>query len=108
VRRSMSAMRAGTPGSVMLFVSVSETNPARYHRGILSGCIVNAGVQGPNPRCWLKTSVPAPHYSDCCISGVLPPHEPATNRPGGDYRNFELRNAGPTGCRMDGIGDKAC
>ena len=27
-------------------------------------------TQGPNPRCWLKNSVPTPQQSSCCISGV--------------------------------------
>jgi len=31
---------------------------------------VNPGFQGPNPRCWLKTSVPQANPSNCCISGV--------------------------------------
>jgi 1-phosphatidylinositol phosphodiesterase len=30
---------------------------------------VNPGVQGPNARCWLKTAVPPPVPSNCCISG---------------------------------------
>lgn len=30
---------------------------------------VKIGVQGPKARCWLKTSVPAPRLSNCCISG---------------------------------------
>jgi len=32
---------------------------------------VKAGVQGSNPRCWLKGSIPAARSSDCCISGVV-------------------------------------
>ena len=28
-------------------------------------------IQGPNPRCWLKHSVPGPRKSSCCISGVI-------------------------------------
>src|SRR5262245_51200379 len=31
---------------------------------------VKPGVQGPNARCWLKSSVPAARPSTCCISGV--------------------------------------
>jgi hypothetical protein len=31
---------------------------------------VNAGVQAPNPRCWLKNTVPAAHANNCCTSGV--------------------------------------
>ena len=31
---------------------------------------VKAGVQAANPRCWLKNTVPPPHASACCTSGV--------------------------------------
>jgi hypothetical protein len=31
---------------------------------------VKPGVQGANPRCWLKNGVPAANPSDCCDSGV--------------------------------------
>ena len=31
---------------------------------------VRAGFQGPGPRCWLKSGVPAAQPSDCCVSGV--------------------------------------
>lgn len=31
---------------------------------------VKAGVQATNPRCWLKSAVPAPVPSTCCTSGV--------------------------------------
>ncbi|MES1206815.1 MAG: PAN domain-containing protein [Pseudomonadota bacterium] len=80
---------------------------------------VNPGVQGPNARCWLKNSVPPPNPNGCCISGVkvgappppppAPPpppppapmpqaFEPGINRPGMDYRNFELVRADPNIC----------
>jgi hypothetical protein len=31
---------------------------------------VKPGVQGPNARCYLKNSVPAPSANACCVSGV--------------------------------------
>jgi hypothetical protein len=31
---------------------------------------VNPGVQGPAPRCWLKSTVPAATRETCCTSGV--------------------------------------
>ena len=31
---------------------------------------VKPGVQGPKPRCWLKSTVPAPKPDSCCVSGV--------------------------------------
>lgn len=33
---------------------------------------VKTGVQGDNPRCWLKSSVPSASANDCCVSGVKP------------------------------------
>ncbi len=69
---------------------------------------VNAGVQGAHPRCWLKTSVPAPRTSKCCVSGVLPPPEPATDRPGGDYRTIDMRTANEADCRLDCVADSKC
>lgn len=31
---------------------------------------VKPQIQGPQPRCWLKTSVTAPKSNTCCVSGV--------------------------------------
>src|SRR6266571_5624618 len=31
---------------------------------------VKPGFQGPQPRCWLKSAVPAAVKNDCCVSGV--------------------------------------
>jgi hypothetical protein len=28
-------------------------------------------IQGPNPRCWLKTGIPNPVGNTCCVSGVV-------------------------------------
>ena len=32
--------------------------------------LVRPGVQGPNARCWLKSSVPPPNHDGCCTSGM--------------------------------------
>jgi PAN domain len=32
---------------------------------------VREGVQGPAARCWLKSQVPNPQSSPCCVSGVI-------------------------------------
>ena len=32
--------------------------------------LVKPGIQGPNARCWLKSSVPGKRSSGCCTSGV--------------------------------------
>ena len=69
---------------------------------------VNAGVQGPHPRCWLKTTVPPTRYSDCCVSGVLPGPEVGTDRPGSDYRNFDLSSPKDGECRRSCARDEIC
>ena len=78
---------------------------------------VKPGVQGPNAKCWLKSSVPAASANDCCVSGVkaavAPPAgsvtvEDGVNRPGGDYRSFDLSQAIPDLCRAACAGDSVC
>jgi hypothetical protein len=32
---------------------------------------VREGLQGPQPRCWLKRDVPPRRASSCCVSGVV-------------------------------------
>ena len=32
--------------------------------------LVKPGIQGPNARCWLKSSVPGKRSNGCCTSGV--------------------------------------
>jgi hypothetical protein len=32
---------------------------------------VRAGVQGPYPRCWLKTAAPRAVRNSCCTSGIV-------------------------------------
>jgi hypothetical protein len=62
---------------------------------------VREGVQGPSPRCWLKTAIPAARASQCCISGVPRRSiEANVDRPGGDYRHFDLAAADPNLCRQ--------
>ncbi len=55
---------------------------------------VKAGVQGANPRCWLKNTVPAAHANNCCTSGTKAaapaPVEFNTDRTGGDYTSVTL------------------
>ena len=52
---------------------------------------VKPGAQAPNPRCWLKNTVPDKRANNCCTSGVkLPSVEPNIDRRGGDYTNVTL------------------
>lgn len=58
---------------------------------------VRPGVQGPEGRCWLKSSLPAIVKNPCCDAG--PRHfiaksdlraEDGIDRPGSDFKNFEI------------------
>ncbi|MCU0290389.1 MAG: PAN domain-containing protein [Thermoanaerobaculaceae bacterium] len=68
---------------------------------------VRPGVQGPAAHCWLKSEVPAAVPNSDCTSGVsegaqkVPdfPLESGTDRPGSDYRDFDLVEARPERCR---------
>ena len=83
---------------------------------------VRPGIQSPDGMCWLKSSVPEPAADDCCTSGVkgatpAPSEsraaatrctvESATDRPGGDYRRFEVAG-GFEQCLQACIEDPAC
>jgi hypothetical protein len=97
---------------------------------------VNPGVQSPNARCWLKNGVPQPVPDNCCVSGVRHGHggwqanpppppppppaptpppapvgrgfEPGVNRPGSDYRSFDLPTPSPEMCRDACRNESAC
>jgi hypothetical protein len=93
---------------------------------------VKPGIQGPNARCWLKNGVPASKQSTCCISGVKKtqtetpeiktvPVQPKykvispainlesdTDRPGMDYRNFDLSSADANLCARACSDDPRC
>lgn len=81
------------PGQDYLAFDLDRPGPESLPEECLAACgrnamcrawtFVKAGVQGPNPRCWLKTGVPTAVRNDCCISGVksspvvlTPPPEP--------------------------------
>jgi len=73
-------------------------------------------TQGPNPRCWLKHSVPAASKNSCCVSGrkVSKPKPPTPkmewniDRPGSDFSNFNLTKADPQLCRSKCAGNPKC
>jgi uncharacterized membrane protein len=70
---------------------------------------VNAGIQGPNGRCWLKNAIPIATSNTCCTSGVVTkPFEPTINRPGSDYKNFSLPTADANQCQAACSADNQC
>lgn len=67
--------------------------------------------------CWLKNTVPPRAHSDCCISGVrgagvIEPRghgmEMSTDRSGGDYRSFDVKNGREQACKAACTADGKC
>ena len=69
---------------------------------------VNAGVQAPQARCWIKNSVPPRQANTCCISGLKEPLESNVDRPGSDYLNYALTLPDPYDCQLACQGDTRC
>jgi hypothetical protein len=65
---------------------------------------VRPGVQGPNARCWLKDTVPDKVRDETTVSGVKEvstgSFERDRDRPGKDYRNFNLGSPRPELCQQ--------
>ena len=75
---------------------------------------VKPGANGDKAHCWLKSSAPDATADDRCVSGLVarPAPKPgdlemATNRPGGDYRDFAT-SAKAEDCRDACNADSAC
>lgn len=76
---------------------------------------VRPGFQGKRAVCWLKSDVPKPKPSNCCISGKLDgvhayegTFEPATDLPGSDYKIGALATADPKLCQAACGRDENC
>ena len=73
---------------------------------------VRPGVQGPSARCWLKNMVPPKVVDSCCVSGkkqvAASTFEPNTDRPGMDYKNFDLPAAVASLCKASCDAEGAC
>lgn len=84
--------------SVMLPSNNDPTDCGRlceHQEQCVAWTFVKAGGQAPNPRCWLKESIPAAKPDDCCTSGLVRRDislEPNTNRVGGDYTSLNITN----------------
>jgi len=68
------------------------------------------------PHCWLKERAPAPRNDERFTAGTVirplqytePTYEASTNRPGADYRDFDLPNGDPKLCQKVCIGEARC
>ena len=72
--------------------------------------LVDAGVQSPSARCWLKSNIPtAANPCAYCTSGVVQRvFETGIDRPGYDYNNFDLTSTDPRLCSNACNGDTQC
>ncbi len=59
-------------------------------------------------RCWLKATVPNPVAQASMYSGVKRGFEIDTDRPGGDYRSFELEGSRPEECQATCARESQC
>jgi hypothetical protein len=68
---------------------------------------VKPGFQGPKARCWLKHDVPLARPDACCVSAVKG-MEYATDRPGSNYKSFELAEADAAPCQASCAAEAGC
>lgn len=60
---------------------------------------VQAGIQGPMARCYLKSAKPSPVSDRCCVSGFAAGFvEAGWNRPGADFLRIDMVSGNPTTC----------
>lgn len=72
---------------------------------------VKPGIHAAGARCYTKFGVPPASYNDCCVSGIHPDllqFEWNVNRPGGDYKDFELQTDDPSACQSACLADSQC
>jgi hypothetical protein len=80
---------------------------------------VKPGIQGDSARCWLKNEVPDPEPKEYCVSGVkgagggstssaASSMEQNTDRPGSDYKDFDLSKAEPKLCMAACLQESEC
>lgn len=80
-------------------------------RGCMAWTWVRPGLQGPKGVCWLKDGAPTVVRDTCCMSGLKDTEgkrEPQVNRPGMDYRNFELARPAPALCEEACAKERRC
>lgn len=95
------------PGSDIAQIALEQAEPTECAQRCADNpdcrafTYVEPGVQGETAVCWLKDAVPEPVAAPCCTSGL---HGPGfswgIDRPGADYRDFELATEEPALCEQ--------
>jgi len=102
------ASTVGTPGPVQCDAACASDPTCK------AWTWVNPGVKGPQPICYLKSTIPTQKSDGCCTSGVkllgaLPPGAAmGRDRPGSDYSNFNLPAPNPGSCAAACNADAGC
>ncbi|MEA3061589.1 MAG: peptidyl-Asp metalloendopeptidase [Sphingomonadales bacterium] len=101
------------PGSDYRSITMATSDPRscqaicdRDRQNCAAFTYVRPGVQGPQPKCYLKNKVPAAAANNCCVSGRAGGSwEPGIDRPGSDFTQVPATNdrqACRTACRANG------
>lgn len=103
------------PGSDITQLALEQADPSAcaQHCADTPNCraftYVEPGVQGESAMCWLKDAVPDPVASACCTSGLRSSgFSWGIDRPGADYRSFELATEEPALCEQACSEDDDC
>lgn len=103
------------PGSDIAQITLTEAEPAECARlcsenmDCQAFTFVQPGLQGDEAMCWLKDAVPEAVTSDCCVSGLRSDgFSWGVDRPGADYRDFELEAEQPALCQQACAMDAEC
>jgi hypothetical protein len=97
-------LAAPAPAEFLIDTRQADCAIACYRNGrCMAWTYVRPESAGGPGLCWLKKSMPPLVANACCVSGTI--GEPDTNRPGGDYRNF---NSVGTGVRSLAVSARQC
>ena len=75
------------PGSDLANFDLDKDDPALCQEACFlnpeckAWTYVHRGIQGAQPRCWLKNAIPEAVPNDCCISGTQASLEPPDDNP---------------------------
>ena len=108
------------PGADYRSFDLSEADSRLCQKSCLDETMCRAWAytkpENGQPHCWLKDRAPGLRNVEQFTGGTViralqytePTYEASTNRPGADYRDFDLPNADPKLCQKACIGEARC
>lgn len=118
---ALSQTYSDRPGGDYMSAPISSGDPAdcallcEHDRRCRAWSFTYPTVMETGAVCWLKNSVPPRVPDNCCVSGVRGAGvveirndavETSIDRPGGDYRSFEIKTTEPKGAEKTADKDK--